>query len=137
MSEPEKIVRGDSGAQQMIGYEVHIFADRAEAHLNIEDKHLNRRGYLHGGITALLIDSSCGYASSRALSDDVSQPVVSLNIEVAYLAPGEGKSLKAVARARKVGRSIVFCNVEITRDDGTLIATGNGVFKAVKGRLEK
>jgi len=121
----------------MIGYVIHIFADRVEARLEIEDKHLNRRGYLHGGITALLIDSSCGYASSRSLSEDVSQPVVTLNIETAYLAPGQGKRVTAVARARPAGRSIVFCQAEITSDDGTLIATGNGVFKAVHGHIEK
>ncbi len=129
MSEPEKVIRGDSGAMASVGYEIRIFEDRSEAHLELDERHLNRRGFMHGGFYALLLDSCCGYAASRALSPDASQLVVTLNLTTNYLAPADGKQLKAVGWATRAGRSVVFCNGKIFNDREELIATCSATFK--------
>ena len=133
MSEkPIKIIRNDSGAQSLIGYEVHIFEDRVEAILPVRDQHRNRLGYLHGGLTALLLDSTCGYAASRALRVNGPSPVVTLNLQTSFLAPGKGAEMRAVSRVTRAGRSIVFADGEVYDESGVLLATGTGTFKAVK-----
>ncbi len=132
--EPEKIISNDSGAMGMVGYEIHIFADRSEAHLDLRDDHLNRRGFVHGGLYALLLDSCCGYAASRALSDKAAQPVVTLNLNTNYLAPADGNHLKAIGWATRAGKSIVFCNGKIFNDQEELIATCSATFKSVRSR---
>ncbi len=127
--QPEKVIVNDSGAQELIGYEVRIFADRTEAHLPLGPQHLNRRGYMHGGLFSLLLDSCCGYAASRAFADDASQLVVTLSLTTNYLAPADGSRLKAVGRVDRAGRSIAFASGEIYNDRGDIIATGTAAFK--------
>jgi len=130
--EPERIIRNDSGAQTLIGYEIRIFADRTEAILPLEERHLNRQGFLHGGLFALLLDSCCGYAASRAMKDDASQKVVTLNLQTNYLAPGSGKLVKATGKVTKAGRSIIFADGHVCDEHGTILVTGNCTFKAVR-----
>ena len=131
MSEPEQVVTGDSPAQSFIGYVVHIFEDRTEVHLELREDHLNRRRKVHGGILALMMDSACGYAASRALHPQAKQLVVSLNLQTNFLNPAEGESLTCVARVDKAGRKVVFSSAEIRDANNQLVATGNGTFKAV------
>lgn len=134
VTEPERIIEVDSGAQQHIGYHVHIFPDRSEAHLHIEPHHRNRNGTLHGGLFALLLDSACGYAASRSLSTDGEALVVTVSLTTNYLAPATGDFVKSVGTVTKTGRSIIYGSGEIFDADGTLLATGSGVFKARRPR---
>ncbi|MFD0915817.1 PaaI family thioesterase [Pseudahrensia aquimaris] len=134
MSAPERVIEADSAAQKHIGYVVHIFADRSEALLKLEPQHLNRNGKLHGGLISLLIDSSSGYAASRALSDDADAMVVTVSLTTNYLAPADGTSVRAIGRVVRAGRSIVHTTGEIVDENGVVLATGSGVFKAVKSK---
>lgn len=130
----EKIVTAETGAQRALGYVNHIFADRSETRLTLDDRHTNRHGTLHGGLATTLLDSACGFAASRALSDDTTQLVITLSFATNYLAPGQGPNITAIGRVRRAGKNIVYCDGDLVDDDGTLIATGSGVFKALRPR---
>lgn len=128
---PEQIIRGETGLQKNLGYENRIFADRCETHLVIDDRHTNRHDGLHGGMHAILMDSACGFAASRALSDKADQLVVTISLTTNYLAPAGDKKVHAVGRVTRAGRSIVYAEGHVVDGKGTILSTCTGVFKKV------
>ncbi|MEM9677443.1 MAG: PaaI family thioesterase [Pseudomonadota bacterium] len=127
----EQILEEGGGLQITLGYINHIYADRCEAHLKLDHRHKNRRNHLHGGVHAALLDSALGYAASRAYDDQASQLVVTLSLNVNYLAATKSDTIKATGRTRRSGRSVCFCEGEVTDEDGVVLATATGVFKKV------
>ena len=134
MSEAERIVADETGAQRALGYVHHIFADRTETRLTLDDRHTNRHGTLHGGLSTMMLDSACGFAASRHFSDTADQLVVTLSFTTNYVAASRGRSLTAVGRLTGAGRTVAYCEGRLTDEHGTLIATASGVFKTVSNR---
>ncbi|MDD9911056.1 MAG: PaaI family thioesterase [Ahrensia sp.] len=128
---PERIIASETGLQKALGYVNHLHADRCETHVDIEAKHTNRSDMLHGGIHAILLDSACGFAASRALSDDGNQLIVTLSLTTNYLAAAKEGRVTATGRVTHAGRSIVYAAGEVRHENGDLLATGSGVFKRV------
>lgn len=131
MEKPERVIAGETGLQKTLSYENRLFADRCETHLTIDHRHRNRQEGLHGGIHAILLDSACGYAASRALSMDGSQKLVTLSLTTNYLAPAQGEQVYAVGRVTRAGRSVVYADGKVFDSEDNLLATGSGVFKRV------
>ncbi len=129
---PEQIVADETGLQRALGYVNHIYADRTETHLDMDDRHTNRHGSLHGGIYSMILDSACGFSASRALSPDASQKVFTVSLTVNYLAGVPSGKVHAVGRVTFAGRSIVYAAGEVIDEAGTLVATGTGVFKKAR-----
>ncbi|MEM1040531.1 MAG: PaaI family thioesterase [Pseudomonadota bacterium] len=129
--QPEQILEEGGGLQITLGYINHIYANRCEAHLKLDHRHKNRRNHLHGGVHAALLDSALGYAASRAYDDQASQLVVTLSLNVNYLAATNSDTIKATGRTRRSGRSVCFCEGEVTDESGVVLATATGVFKKV------
>ena len=128
---PERIVIGETGLQKALTYEHRIYADRTESHLVMDERHTNRHGGLHGGIHAILMDSACGFAASRALSDDASQLVTTVSLTTNYVALAKDSNIHAVGRVSRAGRSIVYVNGEVFDGQGNLLATGTSILKKV------
>ena len=133
MTKPDAIFSANTGAQKLIGYEAHIFEDRCEVRLTLNETHMNRAGKLHGGLVSTILDAACGYAASRAFHPKAATLVVTLSLTANYLAPGIGPEIVAIGRVRRAGRSIIFVDGEVL-DGDTLIATGTGTFKKVTKR---
>ena len=131
---PERIVADETGAQRALGYVHHVFADRTETRLTLDDRHTNRHGTLHGGLATMMLDSACGFAASRHFSDDASQLVVTLSFTTNYLAASRGRELTATGRFTGGGRSVAYCEGRLTDDENVLIATATGVFKRIAKR---
>lgn len=126
---PEQVIVDGGGMQRAVGYVNHIYADRCEARVIMDDRHENRRGHLHGGMMSTLLDSALGYAASRSYDEAAAQVVVTLALNVNFVASTENREICATGRVRRAGRSICFCEGEVTDGDGTVLATATGVFK--------
>ena len=129
---PEKTVAGETGLQRVLDYENRVYADRTETHMMMDDRHTNRHNGLHGGMIAILLDSACGFAASRALSEDATQLVSTLSLTSNFVALAKNPHIYAVGKVSRAGRSVVYVNGEVFDGDGTLIATGSSVLKKVK-----
>lgn len=129
--QPERVIAGETGLQKNLGYENRLFADRCETHMVMDDRHTNRHGSLHGGLHAILLDSACGFAASRALSDDGSQLVVTLSLNTNYLAAPKDKHVYAVASVTLAGRSIIYTEGKVYDGRNNLLATGTAVLKKI------
>ena len=88
---------------------------------------LNAGGVVHGGVTAIMLDSAMGilaYAITGGMC-----PTVNLNISFPRPAPRDGV-LTATAKASMVGYSTLFVTAEMWDDRAPerVVATANGIF---------
>jgi len=95
-----------------------------EMPLRPEFERLPGSGQIHGGPIAALIDSAGCYALVMVLDSTI--PTVSFSTE--YFRPAIHTSLTATATIRKQGRLIGVVDVEVTSDEGKLIAIGRGTY---------
>jgi uncharacterized protein (TIGR00369 family) len=90
----------------------------ARMEIDVDDRHLNPAGAVHGGLLATLVDTTMG-AAVRSTTDDAS-PATS-QLTVTYLRPGKPGRLVVTANVGKRGESLTVCEAEIEQDGKTLV----------------
>lgn len=88
----------------------------------------NHFGSVHGGAVATLLDVAMA-AAARSLHPE--SGVVTVSMTLNYLRPATGE-LVATGRVQRGGRSLVFCEGEITDAQGEVVATAIGTFKVAR-----
>jgi uncharacterized protein (TIGR00369 family) len=81
-------------------------------------------GQWHGGPIASLID----VAGDFALVLRTGGGVPTINFRVDYLRPASNTDLTATASVRRAGRTVGVVDVDITDDNGKLVAVGRGCY---------
>ncbi|MBV9138621.1 MAG: PaaI family thioesterase, partial [Hyphomicrobiales bacterium] len=99
--------------------------------LELRPEHLNNIGMAHGGVTCTLLDIAMGSAARR----HVDRPVLTLDMQTSFVAPGRGV-LFAEGRVLRAGRSVIFSEGEVRTETGELVAKGSGLFKPVQPRTK-
>jgi len=120
----EEVVRGGKGFDAPFAAleVVAIEPGHVTMRLPVDDRVINVNGKLHGGASATLVDVAGTLAIMTA--DREGRAGVSTDLNVSYLAPGEG-AVVVDARVLKSGRSLAFVAVDIRREaDGVLVAQG-------------
>ena len=87
----------------------------AIAFLDVDDRHLNPNGIVHGGVVFTLADTAMGRATMAVLGDG--QICASIEVSVRYLRPIPGGRLVATASVLRAGRRIVHLECSVTVDD--------------------
>jgi uncharacterized protein (TIGR00369 family) len=100
---------------------------RATVELDITGDHLNRSGYVHGGVLMTLIDVACGFAGTW--SEDGTRLAVTLDLTTSFVAPGRAGRLTTLATVTGGGRKIYFARAEVRDEAGALVAMGQGSFR--------
>jgi uncharacterized protein (TIGR00369 family) len=98
----------------------------AEVRLDIIPELLQRRGLVHGGAIASLIDASIGSAVRSTLDQNGATATIELKIN--YLQPAKGTYLLAKANLYHKGGTIAFGKSEVFDDAGHLVAVGTATF---------
>lgn len=97
---------------QLMGFNVtKIEVGRIEGELVLEQKHLQHKGFAHGGVIATLADIVAGFAAVSLVPKG--HHVVTAEIKVSYFHPGLGDKLLAKGYVLKQGRKINFCEAEV------------------------
>ena len=78
----------------------------------------------HGGPIAAFIDVVGDFAIGMLVGGGV--PTIDLRID--YLRPATGGMLKATGRVRRRGRSIAIVDVEVSDEEGRLVAMGRAAY---------
>jgi uncharacterized protein (TIGR00369 family) len=91
-----------------------LAAEPGQADMAIDSRPgvLQAHGYFHGGVIAGLADHAAGRAVTTALPPG--RFAVTVNLQVSYLAPAEGETLIARARAVQTGQAICVAQVEVS-----------------------
>ena len=95
-------------------------------HLDVEERHTNNDGSLHGGVIASLMDSAAGAALNNLFRD---KPEVtgyaSIEMNLSFLRPVRaGDRITVEARVLKAGRTLAVAEVEVAAPSGELAAKG-------------
>lgn len=75
-----------------------------------------QHGFVHSGILSTLADTAGGYAAFSLFPDGVS--VLAVEFKINLLRPAKGKSMKAVGRVLKPGRTVTVSEVDVLVRDG-------------------
>jgi uncharacterized protein (TIGR00369 family) len=111
-----------SGFAESIGVEwVDLDPDNARARIEVEQRHLQPFGVVHGGVYASLAESLCSAATYGAVRDDGMVALGQSN-DTNFLRPISEGHLNAAARTRHRGRTTWLWDVEITDDEDRLCA---------------
>ena len=86
--------------------------------VDVDDRHLNPAGAVHGGMLATLVDTTMGAAVRSAVQDEA--PATS-QLTVTYLRPGKPGRLVVTARVSKRGENLTVCEAEVEQDEKTLV----------------
>lgn len=100
---------------------------RAVVSLDIQQQHLNANNVVQGGVMFTLADFACAVAAN---ADEIA--FVSADGTISYLNAGTGKKLIADAKVIKTGKTLAFCEAELTDENGRLIAKASFTMCRVK-----
>ena len=130
------IIEDNSGAQKTIGYVIDLSptGGGAACFLDITPGHLNRNGMLHGGIMTILLDVACGYAASLSFDQTAIAPVLTISLNMSYVAPVAEGRVTAIGTVTGSGRKICYVNGELRNYNNRLIASAACVFKRISQR---
>ncbi len=84
----------------------------------------NSMGLLQGGILGVLADVAGGVSLYSVLTDPLQVVIPTVEFKLNFLRPAKGGDLIARGRVVHSGRQIAVCQVEISSEDGVLLATG-------------
>lgn len=117
-----------------MGYDIDLSPEDGSARvtLDLEPRHLNRNGTLHGGIIAMLLDTSAGFAAARRPGQAELAKLVTVTLTTQYLAPARQGQVVATGRQTGGGISLIYATSELRDTRGRLLASATGVFKRLK-----
>jgi uncharacterized protein (TIGR00369 family) len=130
-----KIVRQrmkQSHATASMGFEVEsVQKGRAVFWLDVEPRHKQIHGVVHGGILAALADTTAAIAAYTTIPKNAE--IATLELKINYLEPVPGGRIKADARVLRTGRNFVVTECEIRNGKGVLAAKALLTFAATSG----
>lgn len=106
---------------ELIGIEVdEVGGGAATMHLDVEERHSNPMGTVHGGILCDLADAAMGMAFASTLEDGES--FTTLELKINYLRPFWTGRLTGRGRIVHRGRTVGLTECDIEDDEGRLVA---------------
>lgn len=90
-----------------------------------------RRGtkQFHGGPIASFIDTVGDFAIGMAVGGGVP----TMNLRIDYLRPAVGDFLLGVGRVRRAGKTAAVIDVDVSDEQGRLVAVGRGTYSSQRG----
>lgn len=124
----------DSPFNQLLGFRISEWReDHVELELDIEQRHTNRSGVVHGGVLASLIDAAAGFAGCYCTVPGNVRRALSLSVTTNFTGQARDGMIKVVGRKRAGGRTIYFASVEVFNQQDDLIAIGEATYRYRKG----
>lgn len=97
--------------------------------MDVEERHVNLQGFVHGGMLAILADTACGLSIRSAM--EPGRLHVTTDLDIHFLSPAGPGRLLGRGRAVKVGRSLAFAEASIEDGEGRLLARAQSRFSVL------
>jgi uncharacterized protein (TIGR00369 family) len=109
----------DPGFTALIGAPAPTAKDgEARLEIDVDDRHLNPAGAVHGGLLATLVDTTMG-AAVRSAADG--EGAATSQLSVTYLRPGKPGRLVVTASVRKRGDNLTVCEADVAQGEKSLV----------------
>ncbi len=99
--------------------------------LEVEDRHRNLLGIVHGGVIATLADTATGLAYRTVLEPGTQH--VTTQLSVTYLAAGRGGRILARGKVVKRGRRTGYAEADVVDERDRLLARASALFAILEG----
>jgi uncharacterized protein (TIGR00369 family) len=120
----EKMLRGEvppPPIARLLGFVVKsIEPGRAVFEMEVDERHHNPMGTLHGGVYCDLADAAMGYAYAATLGEGETFTTVELKIN--FFRPVRRGKLTAEARIVRAGANLGYVECDVKDDEGKLVA---------------
>ena len=114
----------------LLGMEVEAFErDKVIISIPFKEDLVTIADVVHGGAISSLIDTAAAAAAWSGAEQVTSMRGTTISLNVSFLSPARSTGIKAEARCVKRGKTICFCEVEVTTADGEVIAQGMVTYK--------
>lgn len=101
----------------------------ASAILDVDERHINPHGTVHGAVMFMLLDTAMGAATMSIV--EPGNWCSTVDIHIRYLAPCFGGRLTARATVRRGGRRIVHLDGVVSDESGAEYCTASGTFAVI------
>jgi acyl-CoA thioesterase len=115
--------------RDMLGFSIESGDGTGTAALDVDERHINPHGSVHGAVMFALVDTAMGGATMSVL--DEGNWCATVDIHTRFLAPCFGGRLTATATVRRAGRRVVHLDGVVVDDDGTECMAASGVFAVI------
>ena len=117
------------GMNDLLGFQlVEWRSGHAVVEVELDDRHKNRQGGLHGGVTASMVDAVTGYCGIYEPDSSKRRGNVTVSLNINYIRRPKGARLRATAELIRAGRRLYFAAARVTVAQDTLIATAEAVY---------
>ncbi len=106
----------------------YLDADSVRTRLPQRASLCNSRGDVHGGALMSALDFTLS-AAGRS-NDPLNVGMATIDMSTHFMEPGRG-DLVIEARCLRRGKTLAFCEGEVRRADGTLVAKASATFKII------
>ncbi|MFZ4806386.1 MAG: PaaI family thioesterase [Hyphomicrobiaceae bacterium] len=128
-----------SGFRQLLGYRIVVWrAGHAELVMDLEAKHMNGLGIVHGGVYATLLDAAQGHAVTFCPVPENTRTCVTISLTTSFLSAARDGQVRAIGRLIGIHDRVATAHAEMYGADGTLLAAAQASFRYMPGseRLE-
>lgn len=118
----------------LLGIElVDLEPGKAEVRLKVEDKHMRGGRFVHGGVTASLIDTVTAFAVGSLTESPANAVTVDLTIH--YLRPIYDGEIKATANVVRAGKRLLTVSADVFDPAGELCATALTTYSRITPKV--
>ena len=101
--------------------------------IDVQEKHRQLLGVVHGGVLASLIDTAAFWAVYYEIEDPDAW-LVSVDLRLNYLASAAGGRIIGKGTRKRIGGKLCYAVAEATDETGGLLAHGAATLMVVKGK---
>ena len=101
--------------------------------IDLDEKHLQPYGFIHGGVFASIIDAATFWAVFYAVEEE-NAGLTSVDLKLNYLNPVASGKLTAKGRQIKLGKSLGYAEAEVTNGDNEIVAHGTSLLMVLPGK---
>lgn len=111
--------------------------DFAQIAVDIDERHRNRQGGIHGGVTATLIDAATGFCGVYEPDPEKRRGNVTVSLNVNFIGRAKGDTLICKAKVIRAGRRIYFASGEVHDEHGNPVASAEAVYAYVDRDVQR
>jgi uncharacterized protein (TIGR00369 family) len=101
--------------------------------IDLERKHLQPFGIVHGGVFASIVDAAAFWSIYYVLEDSRAG-LTTVDLKLNYLAPAVRGKMSAAGSSIKLGRTMGYAQASVRGVDGQLLAHGTSTLMVLPGR---
>ena len=134
----DKAVKRDigkpSGYRDLLGYRAVVWRDGyAEFEIDIDARHLNSNGFLHGGVYVAVLDTAMSYAATWCGVPGNVRRCVTLTMTQSFVATARTPVVRGIGWLEQVQDRVASCHGEIRDADGKVCVTSLGSYRYMRG----